>query len=317
MTMIRSKTGVWMRVVILAMLAVVAMGLLQGCETNPTTGRYQAVGLSLDEEVALGMQEKPKMIAEMGGEVARADLREYVTRVGSALASTVVQDDPRMAQVPWEFTLLDSDVINAFALPGGKVFMSRGLAQRMTNESQLAAVLGHEIGHVTARHTSERLGRGQWTGLGVGVVGAILGEPTMNDVLEQGAGLWLLGYSRSQELEADALGMRYMVRQGYNPIGTRQVMEILAKVDRNGAPPEFFSTHPHPESRIKQADMFLSTTYAATQNNSAYRTGEAEFQANFLKKLSLAYPAGREESTQVRAFAMSHGMCGPACGHGH
>lgn len=315
--MIRGHRGVWMRACGV-LLSVVGVSLaMQGCETNPTTGRTQAVGMSFQNEVALGIEAKPQLIAEMGGEVAREDLRAYITRVGTALASTVGQDDPRMGQLPWEFTLLDSDVINAFALPGGKVFMSRGLAQRMTNEAQLAAVLGHEIGHVTARHTSERIGRGQWTGLGVGIAGAILQEPTISDVLDQGAGLWLLGYSRSQELEADALGMRYMVRQGYNPIGTRQVMEILAKADRNGQPPEFLSTHPYPESRIKQADQLLATTYAATQNNPAYRTGEAEFRANFLQKLSLAYPAGREEDPAVRQFAMSRGVCGAGCGHAH
>lgn len=301
-----------------ALAMVAAVLVLAGCETNPTTGRSQLLAFDIGQEVAIGQEAKPQMLQEFGGEVAREDLRAYIEEVGQRLVSTVGMDDPRMAQLPWEFTLLDSDVVNAFALPGGKVFMSRGLAQQMTNEAQLAAVLGHEIGHVTARHTSERIGRGQATAAGVGLLGVLLGESGAGgatDLLNSGAQLWLLGYDRNQEIEADALGMRYMERVGYDPIGTRQVMEILARESRAGREPEFFSTHPHPETRIARIDDLLRTQYAHTRDNPAFRTGEAEFRARFLNKLAEAYPPNRPEDPRTRAFALTRTCTCPDHAH--
>lgn len=280
------------------MAAVVLAGaaVLTGCQTNATTGRNQFIMMSWEEEAQLGAEAQPQLVQEMGGEVARQDLRQYVTEVGQKLAATTAQDDPNLPTLPWEFTLLDSDVINAFALPGGKVFMSRGLAQLMTNEAQLAGVLGHEIGHVTARHTNERFSRAAGAQLGLGVLGVALGSgadaQTINQLAGQAAELALLSYSRSQELESDKLGMEYMSRAGYDPMAQRQVMEILLKAAGSGGQPEFFSTHPHPESRIGQINDLLAGKYAHTQNNPQYKLGEQEFRQRFLSKLSLAYPSG-------------------------
>jgi predicted Zn-dependent protease len=308
------------RIVLLALLTTF-LSVFTGCSTNPTTGRRAYYALSREEEIAIGQQSKPGMIQEFGGEVARADLRQYVTDIGMRLVSTVGQDDPAMATLPWEFTLLNSDVVNAFALPGGKVFMSRGLAQRMTNEAQLAAVIGHEIGHVTAQHTSERFGDAQSTGLLAGIGAILVGGLTGIDVsslAEQASGIALASYGRDQENEADALGMRYMVRVGYNPIGSRQVMEILASLDQQGRPPEFLSTHPYPEKRVENIQGKLDNEYAYTQNNPQFKTGEQEFRANFLSKLTQAYPENQPEDPAIRAFAMSRGLCGHAhCNGNH
>lgn len=291
---------------------------LVGCSTNPTTGRTSYYALSREEEISLGEQSKGGMIQEFGGEVQRADLRQYVRDVGMRLVATVGEDDPAMSSLPWEFILLDSDVVNAFALPGGKVFMSRGLAQRMTNEAQLAGVLGHEIGHVTAQHTSERFGDAQRTGLIAGIgsilVGATLGVD-VSSLAEQAAGITLASYGRDQENEADALGMRYMVRAGYDPVGQLQVMEILASLDKTGRPPEFLSTHPYPEKRIENIQGKLRNEYAYTQGNPQFKTGEQEFRVNFVSKLSAAFPPGREEDPALRAFAMSRGLCTADCAH--
>lgn len=292
------------------------VSVLVGCTTNPTTGRTSYYALSRDEEIAIGEQSKDGMIQEFGGEVQRAELRQYVRDVGMRLVATVGQDDPAMSSLPWEFVLLDSDVVNAFALPGGKVFMSRGLAQRMTNEAQLAGVLGHEIGHVTAQHTSERFGDAKRTGLIAGISSVLLGATLGIDVsalAEQAAGITLASYGRDQENEADALGMRYMMRAGYDPIGQLQVMQILASLDKTGRPPEFLSTHPYPEKRIENIEGKLRNEYAFTQGNSQFKTGEQEFRANFLSKLSAAYPPGREEDPAMRAFAMSRGLCTADC----
>lgn len=316
---------------LLAVAGVCAAALLGGCQTNATTGRNQFIMLSWEEESQLGAQAQPGLVQEMGGEVTRTDLRQYVTEVGQKMAATTGQDDPELPKLAWEFTLLDSDVINAFALPGGKVFMSRGLAQMMTNEAQLAGVLGHEIGHVTARHTNERFSRAAGAQLGLGVIGIAVGTgaeaETINQLAGQATELALLGYSRGQELESDKLGMEYMARVGYDPMAQRQVMEILLKAAGSGGQPEFFSTHPHPESRIAQINDLLVGKYAHTQNNPQFKLGEQEFRQRFLSKLAMAYPtkgtprfdpaeAQRQREVAMReAGVTEHIGCDEACGH--
>jgi len=263
-----------------------------GCSTNPTTGRSQMALLSRDREIALGEGAKSELTSEYGGAVADAQLQAYVARIGHALAATTESDSPSL---PWEFTLLDSDVINAFALPGGKVFMSRGLAARMTNEAQLAAVLGHEVGHVTARHSNERISQAMLVqGL---VVGAAVGAAQSDEkwlqsavpvVVGFGGQGYLLKFNRDQELEADALGVRYMVRNGYNPLGALQVQEILGAAAGEGSrPPEFFSTHPYPERRIEQINRLLRGEYAYTQDRpDEFKLHEERFQREFKSRLA-------------------------------
>jgi len=284
----------------LGMLGVVALGVvLPACTTNPTTGRSQFNFYSRDEEIALGMQAKPEMLAQFGGEVQKTDLRQYVTEVGMRLVRHTEGANPSL---PWEFTLLDSDVINAFALPGGKVFVSRGLAAKMTNEAQLAGVLGHEIGHVTARHTNDRMTQSLLVTVGAVTAAAVLENSNASDAtkvvapvaIQLGGQSIVLQYSRSQESEADALGVRYMSREGYNPVAQVQVMEIL-KASMNGDRGlEFFATHPYPETRIKRLNALLAGEYKATQNNPQYRLGEQEFRSKFLSRLSAAYPNAGE-----------------------
>ncbi len=281
----------------LGLIVLVALAAFSwGCSSNPTTGRSQMALLSRDREIALGEGAKDQLTAEYGGEVADAQLQVYVARIGRALAATTEADNPSL---PWEFTLLDSDVINAFALPGGKVFMSRGLAARMTNEAQLAAVLGHEVGHVTARHSNERISQAMLVqGL---VVGAALGASQSDEkwlqsavpvVVGFGGQGYLLKFSRDQELEADALGVRYMVRNGYNPLGAKQVQEILRAAAGEGSrPPEFFSTHPYPERRIEQIDRLLRGEYAYTQDRPGeFQLHEDRFHREFKARLAALPP---------------------------
>jgi predicted Zn-dependent protease len=323
-SMVRMVAGV-------GLVAAVGLGA-GGCQKNTTTGRSQLIMLSWQEEVQLGTEAQPQLVQEFGGEVAREDLRQYVQEVGMRLVATTSQDDPELAKLPWEFTLLDSDVVNAFALPGGKVFMSRGLAQMMTNEAQLAGVLGHEIGHVTARHTNERFSRAAGAQLGVGILGAVLGTgadaQVLTDLAGQATQLAVMSYDRRQELESDALGMRYMSRAGYDPAAQKGVMEILLKASGGAAPPEFFSTHPHPETRIRRIEELLATEYAGTQNNPQFRTGEREFRDRFLSKLAIAYPSrgtprfDAEAAFEEQRYAMKQAGLDPATAescdhHGH
>lgn len=270
-----------------------------GCETNPTTGRSQYAALSREEERQIGEEQSPALTEEFGGKVADPQLQAYVTDIGRRLAATTRVEDPQMADLPWEFTLLNSDVVNAFALPGGKVFVSKGLAKEMTNEAQMAAVVGHEIGHVTARHTSERYGQQIAIVGGTTIVGAIIGAAVSSDdraagagigagVGAAGGGIWALSYSRDQEVEADRLGMRYMERLKYNPQGAIQVQEILQReaAKGGGGNLEILSTHPTSETRIKELNKRMEKYYQHTKGNPEYTFGEERFRSQFLSRLA-------------------------------
>jgi predicted Zn-dependent protease len=249
----------------------IAMLGLGACEKNATTGRNQLKALSRDEEVALGATEGPKMTAQMGGEVQDERLRAYIDEVGQKLKDQTEVDGPTRK---WVYTLLDSDVVNAFALPGERVFMSRGLADKLTTEAQLAGVLGHETGHVMARHTSERIAESQYTGIATGLLGAVAGvfvknptaASTLPTLMDQGGQTLVLHFSRDQESEADMLGMRYMTKAGYNPHGQLEVMQVLDKEAGAGGTIEWLSTHPLPKTRIKDVGDKLQKEYAYTQS---------------------------------------------------
>jgi predicted Zn-dependent protease len=283
-----------------ARLALIAgtLASLAACTVNPATGQRQFNVISRSQEVALGTEAQPQLTTEYGGEIPSASIKSYVRTLGQNLAQHTEADFPSL---PWEFTVLNSEVINAFALPGGKVFISRGLMEKMTNEAQLAAVLGHEIGHVTARHANDGIFRQTIAGLGTKVAEAAVGAEVANAV-DTAGNLIVLRYSRNQELQADALGMRYMTKAMYNPKGVRQVMEILkaAAGGSGGGLDTFFSSHPDPDARIQQADRLVASEYAFTQSDARYKLNEAEFRANFLSKLSALPPATPGPSSVAR-----------------
>lgn len=270
---------------------VVAAAWAAGCSTNKTTGRSQFAMLSPEEEKAIGQSEGPKLTQEFGGESPNPQLRAYITEVGMKLKDQTEEDGPQRV---WVFTLLNSDVINAFALPGERVFMSQGLADQMTNEAQLAGVLGHEIGHVMARHTSERMGHATGANILAGaasvIAGATIKDPTLAGAVPQivGAGgqVVTLKFSRDQESEADSLGMRYMTKAFYNPRGQLQVMEILKRESgSSGGSTEMLATHPLPETRIERVQKELDTLYAFTQSGpeaSKYQFFPERFKERYL-----------------------------------
>lgn len=252
-----------------------------GCSVNPATGERQLNTMSLDQEIALGTDAMPTLVEEYGGAVDDPVLTRYVNEIGAELATYTEAENP---DLPWEFTLLDSEVINAFALPGGKVFISRGLMQEMTNEAQLAGVLGHEIGHVTARHVSSRISEQMLVaGLGAVIVGTAEedNQRIVGLIVGVGGNGFLLSFGREDELQADNLGMRYMSRAGYDPAGQLQVMHILDQAQQEaggGSPPELLSTHPLPKTRIERIQKKLRGQYAYTQNSPEYSLHEERFQ---------------------------------------
>ncbi|MEE8445668.1 MAG: M48 family metalloprotease [Alphaproteobacteria bacterium] len=227
--------------------SAMALGL-SGCALNPATGQRDFMLVSRGGEKKIGAEEHPKVLKAFGGVYNDARITAYVTWLGGRLAAAT--ETPGLG---FTFTVLDSPVVNAFALPGGYVYISRGLMALAGSEAELAGVLGHELGHVVARHGAQRASKAAVAGLlGVGRVGQALG------------GLYLRGFSRDQELEADRLGVRYLKRAGYDP---GAVSSFLAKMQANGRlqakivglPPgevdefDIMSTHPRTARRVRQA----------------------------------------------------------------
>jgi predicted Zn-dependent protease len=254
------------------LVALVLAGLTvaattSGCSTNPATGRSSFTGLmSPTKELEVGQDEHPKILQEFGGEYPDAKVRAYVQQLGERLAQK-----SEASQLKFTFTVLNSDVVNAFALPGGYVYTTRGLMALAGSEAELAGVLGHEIGHVAGRHTAERYSRAAASQVGVGIGSILLGVLTGSDALAQGAsqlggnlaGLYLAGHSREQENEADMLGVRYLGRTGYD---VNAMASFLSKLQaesalsaelsgRPGAENEFdaMQSHPRTADRVRAA----------------------------------------------------------------
>lgn len=278
------------RVPFLVVLLTTA-ALLPGCKRNAATGDVQVNFLSRDQEIAMGLEARPEIVASYGGEVADPVMSEYVTGVGMSLAQHTEADFPSL---PWQFTVLNSDVINAFALPGGQVFISRGLAAQLDDEAALAGVLGHEIGHVTAEHVDARLGRQFGLAVVAGAASAAAGQSDsqLAGMLVQGGivvgGVFNLRYDRKQEIESDKLGMRYMYEAHYDPAALLDVMRTLQEASGGGSQPEFLSTHPHPETRMMEIeDRMNSPKYAPTLNNPAYVRNADAYERNMLRRLAM------------------------------
>ncbi len=236
----------------------VASPALTGCTTNPATGKQEFTPLmSPEREKQVGAEEHPKVLQEFGGAYDEPRIGAYVAQIGGRLAA-----NSELPNLNFRFTVLDSDIVNAFALPGGYIYVTRGLVALANSEAELASVLAHEIGHVTGRHTAQRYNQAIGLSLGGAILGAAIGNQVASDLIQQGAQLYLLGYSRSQEYEADQLGIRYLVRTGYDPYAEADFLQSLENYaaleahlsgQKNGQNSEFFATHPQTAKRARQA----------------------------------------------------------------
>ncbi|HMX42016.1 MAG TPA: M48 family metallopeptidase, partial [Saprospiraceae bacterium] len=219
---------------------------------NDITGETQHISMSTEQEIAMGLQSAPQMIAEMGGEVRGTQHDDLVRRVGQRLVEST-DASKTVYNGQFEFHLLaDQQTINAFALPGGQVFITAALYSRLKNEDQLAGVLGHEIGHVVARHSAQRLAQME---LAQGLTGAVSmatydpSNPNGGYLAQMVANMLTMKYGRDQELQSDDLGVRFMIQAGYDPEQLVEVMEILKQASGPNRVPEFQSTHPDPDNR--------------------------------------------------------------------
>ena len=233
------------------LLAVfVAISAASACATNPVTGHKQVSLLSEAEEEALGAQEDVNVRREMGVYDDR-QLQNYITDVGMRLAAKSHRPNLR-----WSFTIVDSPAINAFALPGGYVYITRGILPYLDDESELAGVLGHEIGHVTARHAAQAYTRAQEAGIGLTILSIFVpGTQPFSGLSQSGLSVLFLKNGREAELEADRLGVEYASNSGWDPAGVPRFLETLHRVDAlsERGVPNWLSTHPDPGSRVEKA----------------------------------------------------------------
>ena len=215
------------------------------CAVNPATGQRQFMLLSEDREIEMG-READGQITEAYGLYPSDELQTFVRGIGEDLAAR-----SERPQLPWSFKVVDDPIVNAFALPGGFIFITRGILASLNSEAELAGVLGHEIGHVTARHSASQLSRQQLQQIGLGVGAAVSSDiASAAGVLSAGFQLLNLSYSRGDESQSDELGVRYMSRAGYDPNALVGVFQTLALAAGGGGRlPEWQSTHPNPENR--------------------------------------------------------------------
>jgi predicted Zn-dependent protease len=254
--------------IVIALVGIIAY--YSRTQVNPVTGEKQRIAMTVDQEKALGLQAAPEMAQQMGGELdprSDPDARR-VAEIGQKLVTG--SDASRSPYVDnFNFHLLaDPRTVNAFALPGGQVFITKALYDRLENEAQLAGVLGHEIGHVIGRHSAEHMATGQLgqilsAAAGVAASGDRNNRGYMAAAAAQMANQMLqLKYSRGDELEADSFGLKYMTQVGYDPSQMRRVMQILKEASGGGGRgPDILQTHPDPDARIQAIEQYLQKNY--------------------------------------------------------
>jgi predicted Zn-dependent protease len=244
----------FLRAAVVALLAAATAG---GCATNPATGKKELILVSENQEIQIGQEEAKKTISQIGAYPDSA-LQGYVRSIGLKLAAA-----SERPQLPWSFTIVDDPQVNAFALPGGPIFITRGILAHMGSEAELAGVLGHEIGHVTARHSAQQMSKAQLAQLGLGV-GTILSHDFAQyaGLASSGLQVLFLKYSRDNETEADMLGFRYSVRTGYDPHAMLDLFRMLEGVEvlaGQGRVPGWLTTHPFPEDRLSKTQERLAS----------------------------------------------------------
>ena len=233
-------------------VVALSAAFVAACAVNPATGGRMLSLVSENQEIQMGQQAAADVDAAMGL-YDDPGLQAYVDSIGQALAAVSERPD-----LPWSFKIVDDPVINAFALPGGPIYVARGIMAHFNSEAELASVLGHEIGHVTARHSVEQISRAQLAQIGLVAGTAFVPElaPFAN-VLGGGLGLLFLKFGRDDESQSDQLGFRYMTRLGYDPQGAADMFRILERqrdVSEGSPIPEWQSTHPDPGNRVAAAE---------------------------------------------------------------
>jgi predicted Zn-dependent protease len=242
--------------------------------------------ISEEQEMKLGREAHGQFEQEFGGVYRDTEIQDYVQKVGLKMARHAGR--PNME---WEFKVLNSDQVNAFAVPGGYIYITRGLLFQLENEAQLAGVLGHEAGHIAHKHSVKQIQRAQaaqGVAIGAEVIGQVFGVGGMGDITSVVASLTVMSYGRDQEREADMSGLKYMTKEGYNPRGLVQVMKILKAAMGGGGGPEFLSTHPDPGNRQEYLTEKIKKDYARLGREGEYK--QEDFERVVLRRRSEIKP---------------------------
>ena len=249
---------------------------LAACATNPATGKKEFSLMSEAQEVQLGQEMDVQVKREMGI-YEDANLQRYVSEVGLRLARA--SERPNL---PWEFTVVDEPAVNAFALPGGKIYLTRGILPFLNDEEQMAGVLGHEIGHVTARHSAQQYTKATSAGVGLALLSIFVPEARpIQGVAETALGVLFLKHGRDDELQADRLGAQYSAKTGWDPRGVAGMLRTLQRLDvasgsRKGVP-NWLSTHPAPGDRVERVLAFINENPTAVGTSGGRRTDESAY----------------------------------------
>ena len=276
-------------VVILMLLAFV----FAGCSINPVTGKKELMIFSDSQEINFGSEADPDIVWQFGGAYDDNQLNAYVNSVGQKVAASSDRTN-----IPYHFAIVDSSDINAFALPGGYVYITRGLLVKLENEAQLAAVLGHEIGHVNARHSMKSMQQK----LGFSMIMSILDQAAggsekyqeWRGLIKTGSSVAFsavsLGYGRDNELQADALGTQFADKAGYDPQGMIQLLEILKSLSERepSSVEEFFMSHPRTSIRIKEVNTNI-TKLTPQQPKGVFSESEYKSKVSDLANIQKAY----------------------------
>jgi predicted Zn-dependent protease len=280
------------------LLAMALLATAVACATNPVTGRRELSLMSEGQEVAMGKEADAEIRQEMGVYDDPA-LQQYVSDIGLRMAK-----QSERPGLPWQFTVVDQPAINAFALPGGFIYITRGILPFLADEAELVGVLGHEIGHVTARHGVQQYTRSLGGQIGLVALGVFVpASRPFGEMSAQALGLLFLKYGRDDEIQSDSLGARYAVAQGWDPAGVQGMLSTLGRLDeaageRKGVP-NFLSTHPEPLARVKEVD-------ALVQQLKAGRSGLATDRPALLRRVDGLIFGDNPEQGITRGSAFLH-----------
>jgi predicted Zn-dependent protease len=254
--------------------SMAAAGYVFGCATDPVTGKKQFMLVSEDTEIQIDRQYAPLQISTDYGSVQDSELNSYVGQVGNKMAAK-----SHRTHMPYSFRVVNATYVNAYAFPGGTIAATRGIMLSLENEAELAALLGHELGHVNARHSAEQMSKGQLTQAVVGGIAVVAGTQSaaLGNLAGQlgqiSAGALLARYSRDNEREADALGIEYMVGANYGSQGFVGLMDMLNSMSKHkgGSVELLFATHPMSQERYDTAVQSANTTYKSALDGPLYR----------------------------------------------
>ncbi len=260
------SSGLKFRLFIGVVMAIVALiSYYSKNQVNPITGEKQHIDLTPQQEVVMGLQSAPQMAQEYGGLYNDNEVQQQAKAVGYKLIKQV-DDEAKVKgiSIPFQFdfhVLADDQTINAFALPGGQIFITVGLLKKLKSEDQLAGVLGHEIGHVIHRHSAQQMAKSDFYNGLVGAVATATSDGTGmggGQIAQYVAQIQEMKFGRNDELQSDEFGVQYMIKAGYNPNSMIKVMEILAEAGGGQKGYEFMSTHPSPENRTTKIKEHIS-----------------------------------------------------------